>query len=139
MEQLKAKTDKQVETIRELELELMKVGYKKTSKQATHKEAINDSKTQDLERTLNESETCIKLLENELTELQKKIHTLEAEIQANQERSQSSSDVLRLEQMLKESETCNTLLENELDSLMRKIRILEGKEEPAAPPQHYDI
>jgi len=140
LEQLKAKTDKQVETIRELELELMRLGYKKSSEQTAHSAMVNEPKAQDLERQLNESETCVKLLESELTELQNKVRILEDEAQTHQGGSQSSSDIQRLEQMLKESETCNTLLENELDSLMQKIRVLEGKEEPSQPPtQYYDI
>ncbi len=138
LEQLKAKTDKQVETIRELELELMRVGYKKPSEQAAQNEVTSEPKTtQGLEHKLNESETCVRLLENELSELQNKIRMLENEDQINLDNPQSNHDIQRLEQMLKESETCNTLLENELDSLMQKMRILEGKEEP--PSQHYDI
>jgi len=140
-ERLQKRADKQAETIRELELELMRVGYKKPSKETEDAEDAEDAtKTHDLERMLNESETCVKLLESELTELQNKVRTFEEEAQANQNVPQNNGDIQQLEQMLNESETCNTLLETELESLMQKIRVLEGKEEPPEPPpQNYDI
>jgi len=136
-DRLQARADKQEETIRNLELELMRVAYKKPSEQSENNVSDDTSQIHDLERMLNESETCVKLLESELTELQNRIRTLEEEAQDN---PQNSDDIQKLEQMLKESETCNTLLETELESLMQKIRILEGKEEPPKPPPpNYDI
>ncbi len=137
-ERLKARADKQQETIRELELELMKLGYKNPSKQIENSQTEEPSSNRNLEQMLNESETCVQLLENELSELQNKINTLEE--QAGEPTiQQDSGDTQRLEQMLKESETCNTLLENELDSLMQKVRLLEDKETPPKETVYYDI
>lgn len=137
-ERLKARADKQQETIRELELELMKLGYKNPSKQIENSQIEGPSSDRNLEQMLNESETCVQLLENELSELQNKINTLEE--QAGEPTiQQDSGDTQRLEQMLKESETCNTLLENELDSLMQKVRLLEEKETPPKETVYYDI
>ena len=137
-ERLKARADKQQETIRELELELMKLGYKNPSKQVENSQIEGASSDRNLEQMLNESETCVQLLENELSELQNKINTLEE--QAGEPTiQQDSGDTQRLEQMLKESETCNTLLENELDSLMQKVRLLEEKETPPKETVYYDI
>jgi len=137
-ERLKARADKQQETIRELELELMKLGYKNPSKQIENSQTEEPSSDRNLEQMLNESETCVQLLENELSELQNKINTLEE--QAGEPTiQQDSGDTQRLEQMLKESETCNTLLENELDSLMQKVRLLEEKETPPKETVYYDI
>ncbi|MCF6354344.1 MAG: hypothetical protein L3J26_04470 [Candidatus Polarisedimenticolaceae bacterium] len=137
-ERLKARADKQLETIRELELELMKLGYKNPSKLIEKSPTEAPSSNQNLEQMLNESETCVQLLENELSELQNKVNILEEQAGEPTIR-QESSDTQRLEQMLKESETCNTLLENELDSLMQKVRLLEGKETPPKEAVYYDI
>jgi len=139
-ERLKARADKQQETIRELEQELMRVGYKKPSEQITNSKTGDKSNGQDFAQMLNESETCVQLLESELATLQDKINTLEERAKTHQVAPQNSSEIQRLEQMLKESETCNTLLETELDSLMKKVRLLEEKETPPKEPAYnYDI
>ena len=139
LERLRIRTDKQNETIRELELELIKLGYKNPSKLTTDSVTATPSGGQDFERMLSESETCIQLLENELSGLQEKINNLEEQAKHNQAAPQNSGDMQQLEQMLKESETCNTLLETELDSLMKKVRLLEEKEKPAEETVYEDI
>jgi len=139
-ERLKARADKQQETIRELEQELMRVGYKKPSEQSTNDATGNESENHNLAQMLNESETCVQLLESELATLQDKINTLEEQAKTHQAIPQNSGDMQQLEQMLKESETCNTLLETELESLMQKVRLLEEREAaPKEPAYNYDI
>ncbi|GEM_PF-6325517 len=138
-ERLKAKADKQQETIRELELELMKLGYKNPSKLIENSQTESQHDHQSMKQMLNESETCVELLENELSELQSKINTLEEQTKTESTAQQGNSETQRLEQMLKESETCNTLLENELGSLMQKVRLLEEKETPPKETVYYDI
>lgn len=138
-ERLKTRADKQQDTIRKLELELMRLGYKNPLKQIENSQTESQPNNQNLEQMLSESETCVQLLEKELSELQNKINTLEAQAETEPATQQDNDETRRLKQMLKESETCNTLLENELDSLMKKIRQLEEGENPPKEAVYYDI
>ncbi len=125
LERLRTRTGKQSETIRELELELMKLGYKNPSELITSSTTEDQPSSQDFERMLGESETCIQQLESELSGLQEKINYLEEQAQGNQPASQNSGDMQQLERMLNESEACVQLLEGELTQQQEKINTLE--------------
>lgn len=141
LDRLRIRTNKQNETIRELELELMKLGYKNPSTLTTGNATDNQSNSQNLERTLSESETCIQLLEGELSGLQEKINSLEEQAQNNQTTPQNNGDMQQLERMLNESEACVQLLESELSGLQDKINNLEEKTQnnQTAPQNNNDM
>ncbi len=135
LERLRARADKQQETIRKLELELMQLGYKNPLEEIAESPAADPADNQHLAQMLNESESCVEQLENELSVLQRKIDTLET----SAEKESDSSDIQRLEQRLKESESCNIQLENELNAMMKKVRQLEERKPPPEEPVYYDI
>ena len=142
LKRLRERAEQNRQTIYQLEINLAKQRQEnKEASNSTAAEIEESAHIQNVIQMLKESETCIKLLEDELDAMRNRNRELEMQLQNTLTDSAENSQTVagieepqaiqHLNQKMNESETCVKLLEGELDAMQNRIRELEVQLENA--------